>query len=213
MNEPREQLLISRLTDADASDQEWREFEVIAEADPALWTQLAQTQRDQAALARAMDRAAAMADSVGVPAILHPTAALAIQAGPRPRLARLGAWSGWAAAAAIAIVASGRFGQPGNTTPNQPTNGVQTAGLNLSLSELRQAYLDKGKASGEVIGEMPTKVLLESRPAPSGSGYELVYLRQVMERAIVPDLYQVNGQNELGQPTLGRYEQPVSNSM
>jgi hypothetical protein len=35
----------------------------------------------------------------------------------------------------------------------------------------------------------------------------------VLERTIVPDLYQIEGQNELGQPRLIRYQRPERGSM
>jgi hypothetical protein len=41
----------------------------------------------------------------------------------------------------------------------------------------------------------------------------VIYLRQVIERAVVPDLYQIDGMDERGQPTLARYRQPLRRSM
>ena len=52
--------------------------------------------------------------------------------------------------------------------------------------------------------EMPTRVLVESRPADGGNGYEVLYLRQVLERTVVPDLYRFDGRDERGVATLVR---------
>ena len=79
--------------------------------------------------------------------------------------------------------------------------------------DLFQAYLQKGRQEEMVIGEVPEKILIDSRSMPSGEGYELLYLRQILERAIVPDLYQFTAQDALGRPTLVRFEQPVGPSM
>jgi hypothetical protein len=84
---------------------------------------------------------------------------------------------------------------------------LQTGFIPVSTAdEAWNAYIAKGRESGAVVGEMPAKVLIESRPNPSGEGYELLYLRQVVERTIVPDLYQYTGQDESGRPTPVRYQ-------
>ena len=62
-----------------------------------------------------------------------------------------------------------------------------------------QAYLERGQEAGRVVGEMPAKVLLEAQPSAQGSGYEVLYLRQIMERAVVSDLYEF-GVDERGRP-------------
>jgi hypothetical protein len=216
MTEPREHVLISRVVDGDADDREWLELESLASRDPQLWRELALAQRDQTALARAMADVSAVAEGVALPQR---------QQGAEPegaithiKLNRLGAWTGWAVAAAVALVSSIQLNQNagiGSASSSGSASAPQRAGFVpfTSSADAFQAYLAKGRESGDVIGEVPTKVLLKSRVAPSGDGYEVVFLRQVMERAVVPDLYQLQGQNELGQPTLARYEQPVRSSM
>lgn len=88
------------------------------------------------------------------------------------------------------------------------------AGFSIqSAADAWQAYLQKGRESGEVVGEIPNKLLVDSKPALSGNGVEVIYVRQVMERAIVPDLYEFAGRDEAGRPTLVRYAHPVRNSM
>jgi hypothetical protein len=74
----------------------------------------------------------------------------------------------------------------------------------VSAEEALRHYLDRGLAEGRVIGEVPTKLLLGIRPGPLG-GHELIYMRPIIERRRVPELWQVDGEDEVGQPTLVRY--------
>jgi hypothetical protein len=214
MSETREQLLMSRIIGAEDNEQEWREWENLAGGDPKLWRELAEAQRDQIALIHAVGSAGTIADHFIFPATMHHGGGANDRARGRIRLRTWSAWSGWAVAALVAIVASIRLTQL--TALPTPAQGVPAHAANLmpvSARDAFRAYLNKGMETGEVVGEVPAKVLLDSRPAPTGKGYEVLYLRQVMERAIVPDLYQINGENELGQPTLARYQPAVRRSM
>jgi hypothetical protein len=56
-----------------------------------------------------------------------------------------------------------------------------------TASEAFNEYLAKGKQTGLVVGEVPARVLIEARPMKSG-GYEVTYLRQVLERRRVREL-------------------------
>jgi len=212
MNELNIDTLISQTIDGDITDPQWRQFVAIAETQPALWRRLAEAQRDQGALARAMDGSIELAAAVTLPSTqqvwehkFHEE-----RANSNP-LRRIASWGGWAVAAMVAIVAAAQL-----NSMNPSKNPVESAGLNghiTTAAEALQDYLTKGTESGDVLGEMPTKVLVETRPAESGQGYEVVFIRQIMERTIVPDLYQVNGENEAGQPALVRWQRPARNSM
>jgi anti-sigma factor RsiW len=210
MIESREEELISHVIDGDASPTQWRELESIASGDPLVWKRLAEAQRDSALLGAALGRAAALADAVELPKFRLQTDTSA----PITQLRwnRLGAWTGWAVAALVTIVAFSRFVQPQPHMPGDATDAAQTAGF-ASAAQAFQAYLDRGRESGEVVGEVPGKVLVETKPIETGTGYEVIYLRQVIERAIVPDLYQMAAQDEAGRPTLVRYQPPVRSSM
>jgi len=123
-------------------------------------------------------------------------------------------WGGWAVAALVAVVAAAQLNSI--TTPRDANIKSQEANLGGAIttaSEALQKYLAKGAETGNVLGEIPTKVLVRTTPAAGGTGYEVVFIRQIMERAIVPDLYHVTGENEAGQPALARWIQPVRNSM
>ena len=57
----------------------------------------------------------------------------------------------------------------------------------------------RGKEEGRVIGELPDRVLVNSTEAPDGKGYEVVFVRQIMEKTRVDDLYKVSS-DEGGNP-------------
>jgi hypothetical protein len=63
-----------------------------------------------------------------------------------------------------------------------------------------------GKQSGRVLGEVP--VLCESKPAATGQGFEVVYVRQILERAEVHDLYRFSV-DEAGNPLPVRVTVPA----
>lgn len=207
MKPDRDCLLISRAIDGDATAVEWDELTTLAEHDPQLWRRLGETLRDHTGFARGINAAVAVADSIEPEVGVRPSR----NAGPPPVttvVGRIGSWSGWALAAAVAIAWTiGMNPAP----PKRPGDAaVSTAGLidTAAASELLAAYLDKGRQENLVIGEVPQRVLLETRPALTGGGYEVVYVRQIVERTTVPDLYEYSAEDELGRPMLVRYEPP-----
>jgi hypothetical protein len=113
-------------------------------------------------------------------------------------------WAGWAAAAAIGLAWLGLPGTgfsgkqntgdvPTGQTQSGRTQPGQTAGLGTGVvqtaSDALQAYLNKGQENGQVIGQVPGKLLLEAKPLGEGKGYEVLYLRQILEKTTVPNLY------------------------
>lgn len=207
MNEHRDDILISRVIDGDATAGEWDELTALAAADPSVWRNLALSLREDKVLTRAMNMDVAVADSIEMPGTGERPAALIElrEPGRHPAvLARLGGWSGWGIAAVLAIaVVTGML----SPTPIDP--GLETGSNKaqiLSAADLLQAYLDQGRQEDLVIAEVPERVLIETRPVEAGGGYELLYLRQILERTVVPDLYRFYGQDEMGRPTLVRYD-------
>jgi hypothetical protein len=202
MNECSGDIIINRLVSGEARDHDWREFAALAQSDPSLWNRIADVQRDQSRLAEAVRQAVACADAVELPG-----------SAPRATGGRLwsqaAAWSGWAVAASLAIAVT-LFLQ---STPSIPVpQGGGVAPVELTLDDALRAYKDLGSRSGQVIGELPDKVLIDTRPASSGEGYELLYLRQFLERVHVPDLYEFAALDEQGRPTLVRHQQRPSGS-
>lgn len=191
-------MLISRLVDAEAGESDWAAFRTLAEADPTLWRELAEYQRDHSELAAEVQAAIASADGIEVQMGDEMNRRFA----ERIRLA--GSWGGWAAAAAIVLVWATSMRTFNNQhVPQFPQQNV--AGLGgpviqqqpMTAADAFQTYLEKGQESGLVLQEMPTRVLLDARQTKSG-GYEVVYLRQIMERKYVNEL------NTWGADDLGR---------
>ena len=184
-------ILITRVLDGEATPEDWAAFRAMAARDQSVWADLADAQQDRAELACALAEAIAIADTVEAPIDRH--------AGERlhARVKTGAAWLGWAAAAAMALgVFSGKVGPRGA----QPMGQTQQAGLFPinTPEDAMQLYLDKGRETGSVLGEVPERVLLDSQLLSDGSGYQVIYLRQVIECQQVPDLFQM-GRNEAGE--------------
>lgn len=176
-------LLISRVVDGRAASEDWAALDQLAETDAAVWRDLAQAQRDHALLTGAVLAEVSTADHVAIAAHESPSYKLSA------RLRTAAVWGGWAAAAAVALAWMG--GLPARQ--DSGARGVE-AGLGAPIiqnaSDALAAYLDKGKQEGRVIEQLPGKVLIEDpRLTADGQGYEVIYLRQIVERERVPDLY------------------------
>ena len=59
---------------------------------------------------------------------------------------------------------------------------------NWTPDDYVKGYMDSGEKTGLVLGEVPRRLLIESRPLKQGEGFEVVYVRQFVERAKVSDL-------------------------
>lgn len=180
MSELERDILVARVADAEASDAEWAAFRSWAQRDPSLWRELAELQRDAVELSSAVNRAVAAADAIEAPIGEHLGARLS------ERFRLVGAWAGWAAAAALALAwfAGVRLPEPG---------GMNRASMPVSLTprEALEQYLDRGRRAGTVVGEVPELVMLDSRPVADGHGFEVIFVRQIMERAVVDDLFRM----------------------
>lgn len=190
MTEHRIDVLISRIVDKTESPAEWMEFRSAAATEPSAWELLAEAQRDNERLSLLARDATSVAERMVLPEPLEDTSALRVGRFRRP----MSAAAGWAAAAAI-LIAWVTTGPSGVTRDRGPT---QTAGFSTaSADDAFQAYLDKGRADGIVLGELDTKMLLDSRSLESGA-VEVVFVRQVIERRQVPTLVRFEGVDEAG---------------
>ena len=107
-------------------------------------------------------------------------------------------------AALVALAAwGGHLGARNNSDSNQ--SGLLTV---KSPDEAVKAYLEMGAKSGRVMGELPNRLLVDSRPAPQGNGFEVVYIRQFIERGVVNDLVRF-GEDESGRPVPVRVSMPA----
>lgn len=186
-------LLISRVVDGTAGDADWSALDAVAAVDQGVWRELAMAQRQQFCLARAVEESVASASMIGLP-----DEAPALHFPSRQQTWWIGRWAGWVAAAVLGVawVSSGRLGLNQNGMSGFPPEdntskaSVVDAGARLvkNASDALSAYFDKGAEEKRVLGEMPTKVLLQTRPAADGKGYEIYFVRQIVERAEVPDL-------------------------
>lgn len=189
-------ILISRVIDGEASPEDWSALKALAERDPSVWRDLAGLQQDHAELSGAMAEVVSIADGVDAP--------VELVGGVADRGRSLRMWGGWAAAAALACAWIVRG--PGATEPlASPTKGQQ-AGLgpfglsqNSGTDDYFNAYLRAGQQDGRVLGEVGEPVLVQTIPHEEG-GYEVRYVRQIMERRVVPQLFGVGvGYDEQGQ--------------
>ena len=199
---PSEQLdlLISRIADGEASQQDWNSFSSLAEQHPRAWKSLAQAQRDHQSLSLAVGVAVHAAEHVDLPTRDAADVFLR-RARPHASAARVRQFGGWAVAATIAIawlsVSGGQFVLPGSNSQNPEKLAAAGFYPVHSPDDALQLYRDQGKQSGRVLAEVP--VLLESRPATTGRGYEVVYVRQILEHAQVENLLRF-ARDEAGKP-------------
>ncbi len=208
MIEQHDDILISRTIDGNATTGDWDELTALADANPAVWRNLAMSLRAHQAFARAVNADVTVADAIEMPTVQRAAATIQLRdAGRHPAfLARVGGWSGWAVAAVFTIIwVAGVLNLVQNTAPQPGSSPGNTTMVGASAAELLAAYLDKGRQEDFVIAEVPQRILIETRPNGTGRGYELIYLRQILERTVVPDLYQFN-RDETGQPRLVRYD-------
>lgn len=186
---PEKDILISRVVDGVAGAGDWVELDMLGAADSSLWRELAQAQRDKQLLDSAVGEAISIADVVALPKSEWS------ELGDR-RL-RVPQWGGWAAAAVLAIA---MLVMPKNGSQSGSANGNAAGFFPPAQAEEQtpdaalSSYLAKGKDAGRVIRQLPDFVVLESAPAADGRGYDVVYLRQIVERARVESVnsYQVD---------------------
>ncbi len=201
MSNEREQLLVSRVIEPDATSEEWDELTAAAEADPQLWRRTVETLRDQQAITRAVNASVAIAQGVSSRPVSQPGRHVEVDRSPlgRPQLFR---WSGWAVAAIVALAwVSG--------LSNVRSNGMMNAGfvpVTLTAAEHLENYYTQGRREGRVFDEVPEKIFVQSRPSPTGDGVEVIFIRQILERTTLPSLYHYQGEDESGRPTLVRFE-------
>lgn len=189
-------ILISRVIDGEATPEDWTAMRAMAERDATIWSDLVAAQQDHAELCAIVSRAADAAERIEAPVLEHMSDRAAL------RTRRVGAWMGWAAAAAIALTWAG-FG--GFLTRTASVEGSNVAGLPgvsmldaLTPDQALAQYYKAGQAEGRVLGELPERVVLQAVPLQDGR-VEVRFVRQIVERAVVADLYQV-GHDEAGNP-------------
>lgn len=192
--------LIGRVIDGEASERDWSSLRSLAQADPSVWTDLTATQRQHELLTDAVDEVGMLAEGIDLPEGELLTPAERFQR----RMDGVRAWGGWAAAAAILLVWFTGLPAPTGMPDSSPLGGANRAslvptGLPATPDEALAQYLDTGREAGRVIGVMPDKRVIESRPLADGTGVEVLYVRQILEREFVPtdQVFKV-GRDEFG---------------
>lgn len=208
MSHERIELLIARVCAGEATDADWDRLIVAAADEPDLWRQVAEAQRDHADLADLMASAGAVADRVDLP---HPEVIERLAA-ERSLDARLRGWGGWAVAALVTVILALRWAPGASSGPAPSPNASNAITAGYSAHDALRHYIDQGQRENLVIRELPRHLLVETRPAPDGS-VELIYIRQIMERVVVPDIYRYRNRDETGYPVPVRYEVPVGGRM
>lgn len=195
----RRDILIARIVDGHASAEDWRELRTIAAEDQSIWSELAEEQELTRELVDVVTLAGDIAERVELPT--HEQTRHA----PGRRLRLVGVAGGWVAAAGLTLAwmtgtLTGTMTST-NASPSGTASGaqagaqagsMQTAGIISPINSAAEAlakYLELGKESGEVIGELPQSLVLDRMPNPEG-GYDVVYLRQIVEKTTVDDIYE-----------------------
>ncbi len=175
------EVLIGRVIDGEASPADWDALRALASSDPTLWNDLRWTQQQHELLACALGEQTRVAEHVDLEHAL---------ADPSPMVRRIevvGRYGGWLAAACLVLLWSLGI------NPIAGTQGAgQAAGLGAVVPAPEQAlqdYLDAGRRTGRVIDEVPDRVVVEARPLDDGRRVEVLYIRQILEREIVDQVY------------------------
>lgn len=189
--DPREEILINRVVDGEATPADWTELDVVAQRDPSIWARLAEAQRAQASLQRAVEDALTAAELVDLP--------FQSERLERAWDARIRIWGGWLVAAVLLVAWAGNLASVRalNRSSEAASGAPTLAGLSgLSPDQILQAYKQTGMEDGRVVGEMPM-VMLETVPTADGRA-QITFVRPLVERVVVDQLY------ELGQDDAGR---------
>jgi hypothetical protein len=175
-------ILLSRAVAGD--DAALAEVRVRGAAEPRVLDELAMWQADELRLARAARALHDIADRAELP----PDRAPVVRRGGL----------GWAVAAAILLAwVSQSFAPRGAESPAPRENIAGFAGF-ASSDAAFDAYLEKAREEGVILGEAPPPTLVGSRELTDGSGFEVIVVRQVYERRVMPELYRVVSVDDLG---------------
>lgn len=181
-------VLISRVIDGEASRADWQRLRTMAESDASIWSELEEAQQMQSTLCAEVAPLLEGAGAVELPSD-HAEQTFSRQ------LARVGAWGGWLAAAAVGLAWS--LGVPQAATHTGATSGM---GPSIPAGYVRidspedalQTYVARGRDAGSVVGLVPEPRIVETRSLPDGSGVEVLYVREILERRLVDQVYRLS---------------------
>lgn len=204
-------VLLSRLLDGRGRAADWRSLRDATAADAVVWDKLIGSAGDQDALGDLMlsvgDRAA-NTDLLPAPGCVDaPPVPLSFSgaqqtSGRRHDRAARSARLGWLVAACLALGMVSLAIKPWTGAENGA--GSMSAGLNLdswTAKDFMDKYKDRASKDGTLVAEMPQRIVLETRPCADGKGHEVLFIRQLIERAVVDDLYKL-GVDDAGRPAM-----------
>ena len=179
----RREILIGRVIDGEASPEDWDALRALAEQDPEIWSDLNRTQRQQELLCSVVTEVSSVADEIEIDDAL-------VDPAPMVRRVQLvGSWGGWAAAAALALFWALGINPLQSNTGGQVAGPFATGQPELTPDDALNRYLDTGREAGRVIREVPDRVVVRAAPLDGGQQVEVFYLRQILEREIVNQVY------------------------
>ncbi len=186
------EILIGRVIDGEASPADWDALRAMADRDPTLWSDLRWTQKQHELLSSVVGERTRAADHAELDRAL---------ADPAPMVRRIevaGRYGGWLAAACLVLLWSLGI-NPLATTGGDAGQaaGIMPTAAQQAPDEALQGYLDAGRRAGRVIDEVPERVVVEARPLEDGRRVEVLYIRQILEREIVDQVYSLT-QDETG---------------
>jgi len=176
MEAERRDHLISRVVDRCESAADWDALAELESERGEVWRELAQALRCEAELRSVMATELERADRVALPKTSTP-----------PQRFALPTWSGWVAAAACLALwfASTR------SEPEQPPVAPALAAVERDDAEfVAENAPEETEDDAAVITELPM-VVVETKPAANGDGYEVVYLRRVLESRTVDQVLEL----------------------
>jgi len=191
-------LLISRIVDRRATPEDWRALRraLGRDAEPRgapgggagdMLAEIEAAHRIDADLCRAVEGEIGVSERVELPP-------MRLRA-PERRLRLVGTWGGWAAAAGLALAwimgVQPPAPDPGDGTQQAgPIPGAGwSSGQGPSVEEAFDQYVRAGRESGRIVRVDPELRGIDSTPLENGAGVEVIYLRRVLERAVIDDVY------------------------
>lgn len=177
-------ILISRVIDRRATPEDWARLESLASRNSSVWNELALSIKLDQALGAEVSREASRCEHINITVervVKH--AGEFKRSGINAR--RIGSWAGWVAAAVLVM-----FSLRGSER-DVARRESSVAGISGSPRELLSRYLSSGQRDGSVVGEVPEKVLLNTAPAEDGGTY-VIFIRQIVEKVKVDDLYRIS---------------------
>lgn len=106
---------------------------------------------------------------------------------------------GWAVAAVIALAWISQSVLPRTQQPARESvagfNGFQGF---ATADDAFDAYVDKARSDGMIYGDVAPPAIIGSRELGGGEGFEILVVRQIVERRRVPELYKLVPVDETG---------------